>query len=455
MRRGALGAFAGIFVLLFAAGSASSAPTAAHTTISWRATVPTLPANAVAGSTYVNSISCASRGNCTAVGSYRDDANQVQGLLLTETAGHWAPGVEAVLPGNATSSSRVALWSVSCASAGNCTAVGNYGGRGLLLTQTAGEWAPGVEAVFPPNVNSLSDDMYSVSCVSPGNCTAAAGGVLFTEKAGHWANGFAAPLPLDAQASRPVAISSVSCSSDGNCSAVGTYNLNFGRDIGAGEGVLLTKKLGTWRAVKALMPPDGPGEGVVLSSISCTSGGNCGAIGEYNINIDSCCGGESVLLMEKADTWRRGVKTLRPMTPKPPHPLSPSAVSCPSPGHCVVMSGYFSGGRNRETLPTEAAGMWRRGAVAVLSGNLLHPPAVEGFSCAAPGSCAVMGSAFHNGAWHAFLLNKVAGSWVGGVKWLPANSQLVAVSCGARGSCGAVGTVGNFDLNGVLVDSSP
>src|SRR5207248_6041925 len=62
----------------------------------------------------------------------------VQGLLLTETAGTWATGVAASLPANAGSNPAVSLFSVSCASAGNCGAVGSYDDssgntQGLLL----------------------------------------------------------------------------------------------------------------------------------------------------------------------------------------------------------------------------------------------------------------------------------------------------------------------------------
>src|SRR5437588_605592 len=73
----------------------------------------------------LNAVSCASAGNCTAVGSYSDTSGFRRGLVLTETAGTWATGVEASLPGNAASNPKVSIGSVSCASAGNCSAVGN------------------------------------------------------------------------------------------------------------------------------------------------------------------------------------------------------------------------------------------------------------------------------------------------------------------------------------------
>src|SRR5439155_8562985 len=77
--------------------------------------------------------------NCSGVGEYKDSSAHRRGLLLTQAAGTWATGVEASLPANAGSDPNVALSSVSCASAGNCSAVGSYtdssGHRqGLLLS---------------------------------------------------------------------------------------------------------------------------------------------------------------------------------------------------------------------------------------------------------------------------------------------------------------------------------
>src|SRR5207248_905451 len=125
------------------------------------------------------SVSCASAGNCTAVGSYNDNSGFAQGVLLTETVGTWAGGVEAVLPANAGSNPDVGLASVSCASAGNCGAVGRYSDsagntQGLLLTETAGTWATGVEAGLPGNAGSNPNVfLASVSCASTDNCSAA------------------------------------------------------------------------------------------------------------------------------------------------------------------------------------------------------------------------------------------------------------------------------------------
>ena len=75
-------------------------------------------------------------------------------LLLTEANGVWGAGVAAVLPANARGGGG--LGAVSCASAGNCSAVGFYtdsskDSEPLVLSEKAGHWATGVEAKLPAN----------------------------------------------------------------------------------------------------------------------------------------------------------------------------------------------------------------------------------------------------------------------------------------------------------------
>ena len=98
-----------------------------------------LPANARTNpDVYGLAVSCASAGNCTGVGDYFDSSGRLQGVLLSETSGTWAAGVEPSLPANAGANPSVSVYRVSCASAGNCAAVGGYTdssghSQGLLL----------------------------------------------------------------------------------------------------------------------------------------------------------------------------------------------------------------------------------------------------------------------------------------------------------------------------------
>src|SRR5439155_763647 len=110
-----------------------------------------------------NSVSCASAGNCTAVHNYITLSPATnKGLLLSERSGRWVAATEASLPADAGTDRFVQLFSVSCASAGNCTAVGIYqdvssgdfNRHVLLLSETSGAWAAGVEASLPANAST-------------------------------------------------------------------------------------------------------------------------------------------------------------------------------------------------------------------------------------------------------------------------------------------------------------
>ena len=73
----------------------------------------------------INSVSCASPGNCAATGRYFDAQLNGQAFMVDEKAGAWgrAQPVPEMSMLKAVSS---AAESVSCASAGNCTVAGRY-----------------------------------------------------------------------------------------------------------------------------------------------------------------------------------------------------------------------------------------------------------------------------------------------------------------------------------------
>src|SRR5437879_303293 len=49
---------------------------------------------------WVNSVSCATAGNCAAGGSYRDASHHTQAFVVDETNGSWGTAIE--VPGTAT-----------------------------------------------------------------------------------------------------------------------------------------------------------------------------------------------------------------------------------------------------------------------------------------------------------------------------------------------------------------
>ena len=426
-----------------------------------------LPANAGTNpEASLGEVSCGSAGNCTAVGGYKDSSGLSQGLLLTETSGTWATGVEPSLPANASRNADASLGAVSCASAGNCTAVGRYydssgHGQVLLSTETSGRWARGVEASLPANAGTNPNlSLDSVSCASAGNCTAVGvyfvgsdqeQGLLLTETSGTWATGVEASLPANARTSQPdVVLESVSCASAGNCTAVGTY-----ANSDTFKGLLVTETSGTWAAgVEAPLPANaGTDPYVYLSSVSCGSAGNCTAVGEYQNTTEDTPSGlgphDGVLLTETSGTWAAGVE--------PPLPANAGtnqggagSVSCASAGNCAAVGGYTdSSGHAQGLLLTETSGTWATGVEASLPANADTDRgfSFQSVSCASAGNCAAVGgykdSSGHD---HGLLLTETSGTWATGVEAsLPANARtspdagLGSVSCASAGNCAAVG----------------
>jgi hypothetical protein len=461
------------------AAGRSSASSAANTY--WEDGVQAvLPAHAAKGADEVvtiSSVSCTSAGNCSAVGSYRNEAGRPEGLLLTETNGFWESGVEAVLPaGAAVADQLVDLNSVSCTSAGNCSAVGSYydssGEEGLLLTETGGTWATGLEAVLPANaaVAHQSATVYSVSCRSAGNCSAVGSYsdgpdsevLLLRETAGNWETGIEGVLPANATGiDQAAGLNSVSCSSVGNCSAIGTYLDSSGN----GPGLLLTETAGAWgTGVEATLPSNAATteQFVDMASVSCASPGNCSAVGTYNTTRSN----DAVLLDETAGTWMPGVKAKLPVNGAVDDQVDLNAVSCASATSCAAVGDYIDhAGNIRGLLLTRTAGGWSNGLEAPLPANAttLAPNQLGGLwsvSCASPGNCSAVGSyTDKSDRFQGLMVGETAGRWRRGVEAVMQKhrpyvaGRLLSVSCSSAQYCTAVG--GFEQSKGALFNSSP
>jgi hypothetical protein len=368
-----------------------------------------LPANAATTNQAVDldSVSCVSPGNCGAVGTYVDSNGNTEGLLMTETAGTWANGVEAALPANALSASQtVQLPSVSCGSAGDCTAVGTYlvsgtpSNHGVILTEAAGTWSAGVEPTLP--ADSSAAVVQAVSCVSAGDCTAVGTyvdssgndqGLLLSKTAGTWTTGVELIVPADAYMYPQPSFDSVSCASAGNCSAVGTYVASAG-----GQGLLVTETGGSWAAgVAAVLPSNAsnaPGPLYSLGPVSCAAAGDCSAVGMYY--VDNPRRTQGFLLDQSGGAWASGSEAALPANADSSYPADLTAVSCPSVGNCVAVGWYFdSTERSQGLLLTETGGTWATGVEASVPTypDITQPNVnLAALSCPSVGNCSVVGN---------------------------------------------------------------
>jgi hypothetical protein len=153
-----------------------------------KAPVPTnAGANGAPSNEFVNpltSLSCAAKDDCAAVGSYVDRRNRHRGLLLTERSGKWKAS-ELVLPVGAPAGSVPTLNSVTCAGRGDCVAVGYYASAGktygLFVVERGGKWWRASNAALPWAARAHTF-LNSISCPSLRSCTAVGD---YADKAGN------------------------------------------------------------------------------------------------------------------------------------------------------------------------------------------------------------------------------------------------------------------------------
>ena len=153
--------------------------------------VPGTAALNKAGGAEVSSVSCASAGNCSAGGFYetgRPRSLRTHVFVVIETHGTW--GTAEQVPGTAAlnQGGNGRINAVSCASAGNCGAGGDYldssgHQQALVVSQAAGAWGKAIEVPGTAVLNQRGfAAIESVSCASAGVCSA---GGYYKDGSGH------------------------------------------------------------------------------------------------------------------------------------------------------------------------------------------------------------------------------------------------------------------------------
>lgn len=224
-------------ILLASAGSARAGVSGVLSGGTWHNAVE-VPGTASHVEASIQSVSCSSSGNCGAGGSYLDRSRHFQAFVITERAGRWNRAIE--VPGTAqiNKGGLGQTGVVSCPAPGSCGAVGQYGPHVLrfemfVASEVAGRWG---RAVAVPGNPGIADGgimaLNSLSCPSARNCVAGGEYPYQNTTHGHHAfvvsesNGRWGPLlPLSGAGIRAGYFSDVeaiSCSSPGNCTASGT-----------------------------------------------------------------------------------------------------------------------------------------------------------------------------------------------------------------------------------------
>lgn len=242
--------------------------------------VPGLNALNVSGNAGLYALACPSAGNCAGGGIYKDAANLTQAFVVDEKNGTWGSATElagsAALHVGTKTSDVTGVFALTCVSAGNCLAGGQYDGSAgiqpMVASEVAGTWQNAIEL---PGSGSLNADnrgwVNSVACASAGNC--AAGGV-YTDGSNHmqafvdnevngaWQNTIEVPGTNGLSTTGNTGVSAVACATSGYCAA-GGYYYTAGSQI---NGFLTTASAATPPTTTTTKPP------VKKHTITCVRG---------------------------------------------------------------------------------------------------------------------------------------------------------------------------------------
>jgi hypothetical protein len=450
-----------------AAGSRPAAGSRAGSGGTWGMAeeVPGTAALNTGGNAGVQAVSCPSAGNCSA-GGYYNGAGQV--FVVGEVNGTWGtaeqiPGIAALNQGG-----EAVVNAVSCASAGNCAVAGGYTdgsgfGHGFVASQVNGTWGM-AEEVLGTSPLSLGSLLFvsSVSCGSAGNCSAGGiatnvpgglGGSLTTqalvvkEVNGTWGKAREVPGTVALNTGGFADLTSVSCASAGTCSAGGVYSDGSGHQ----QAFVVTQTSGTWGKAREV-----PGTAALntggnarVQTVSCASAGNCSAGGSYS---DGSGHQQAFVVTQTGGTWGKAREVPRIGALNQDGGAAVTSVSCASAGNCSAGGQYNDTppGRGQAFVVDEVNGTWGKakqvpGSAALNQGG--DEPSFSGPSCSSAGNCSAVGSyTDSSGHGQAFVGDEVNGIW-GTAEEVPGTAalnqgglaQALSVSCAPAGTCSAGG----------------
>jgi PASTA domain len=321
------------------------------------------------------SVSCATAGNCAGGGQYVDGSSHGQAFVVDEAGGSWGTAIE--VPGTATLNSGhdAQVNSVSCAAAGTCTAGGSFrNGSGdheaFVVDETSGNWGTAIEV---PGSASLNVDgnafVQSVSCATAGNCAAIGDYVdgsgsfqmfVVDETSGTWGTAIEIPGSATLNGGGYAQVNSVSCAAAGTCAAGGTYLAASGRF----HSFVVDETSGSWGTAIEV-----PGSATLnafsgvsgdptteVSSVSCATAGNCAASGYYTNGSDHR---QAFVVDETSGSWGDAIEVPRTATLNRGGDAWMSSVSCATAGNCAG-GGYYSvaPGNAQAFVVDEKSGSW-------------------------------------------------------------------------------------------------
>jgi hypothetical protein len=312
------------------------------------------------GNAEVSYLSCARTTVCVAVGTYTQADNGPGWFTSTERDGRW--GTAAVVPVPPLNGAGTNV--VWCATGGLCVAGGSFtdssgGLQAWIETQTGGRWQTALEVPGLAALNVGGDaGIGAVTCVSAGNCVAGGQYAVNTPPAttfqqpfvasetnGHWGTAQEVPGMATLNAPYPSGeTTAIGCPSAGNCTATG-YNAVGDSEycVGAsgdtpecGQAFVVNERHGKWgQAADKLL---------FFSVLTCPAIGDCDAVGAQWKGPSY----SAAALVDETNGRSTGPLVL-------PDTSGFNAVACASPGYC---DGGGVTGNNGPFVISEWRGTW-------------------------------------------------------------------------------------------------
>jgi len=365
-----------------------------------------LPSGAAANpGAVMSAVACTSLSHCAAVGTFRDSGQRTQAMAASEAGGTWRTPSEVSAPLNAATNPVAALDGTACTSPGNCAGVGSYTDatgdtEAMVANESGAHWGRAVVVTAPTNANGNPHaTLKSIGCMSVGNCVAVGSyadlsghgqSMAATESSGVWHQAVEVTPPPGAGTNPLASLNGVSCTSAGNCTGAGTYSTT----PGASEAMVVKEGAGAWAQATNLPTPSNSSVNpeAVLNDLACTSLGNCVAVGSY-ANASSQV--EPMEATEVGGTWSRGSTVAVPSNAGLDPVADLSGISCAAAGSCVVVGAYVDAAGARQAMVASEDGKeWSKAtALAAPSGAAGTPDAsLAGIACPSTASCVEVGN---------------------------------------------------------------
>ena len=333
---------------------------------------------------------------------------------------------------------------------------------------TALRWQPAKIIALPSGGTAVAlGYLPALSCSSIGYCSAGGAytdaashtqGLLLDQFAGVWRPPNELRPPSNAATDPSALVGAISCSSSGNCAAVGSYN-------DANSNVLsfvVNEVNGVWLSAREVaLPTDAliKGQNSTVHSVACTSTGNCSAVGTYVQRISALGHRSGFALSEVKGVWRSATEISAPSGGNTNSLMTLNQVVCNSPGYCDAIGSYVDVNNvTRGIVVNQVNGVWQATATIVLPGNAnAYASAVlSEISCAANENCTAFGTYTSSvGAIEALAVTKLRGTWKRAVEIVMPTNSAVNPHAFLYGFAGiACRSIGNCSAGGQYLDGS-